>query len=324
VDTIQTDATEESADATEESALAPLATPAFHPVPHHQAGLNGASGVPDAPADAFELVLAPRTGWIGIDWRELIAYRELLSFLVWRDISVRYKQTILGSAWAVLQPLILMLIFTFVFGRLANVPSLGFDYPVFVFAGLIPWTLFSQGFSQGALSLVTQQQMLTKVYFPRIFVPIGTGLVYLVDLVISLAIYAFVLLYYHVMPSWTIVFLPVLIVLTLMATFSLSLTLSALTVFYRDFKHVVPFLTQILLYVTPVIYPLNTVIKQPVYRWILSLNPMFGIVPAYRSAILGIAWDWPCLAISTVSTVVGFLFGVFYFRRTERQFADFI
>jgi lipopolysaccharide transport system permease protein len=285
--------------------------------------LNGAPTDRGAPADSFELVIRPRSGWIGIDWKELFAYRELLLFLIWRDISVRYKQTILGSAWAILQPVLMMLMFTFIFGRVARIPvPSNLPYPVFVFAGLIPWTLFSQGFPQAALSLVNQQHLLTKVYFPRLFVPTAAAAVFLVDLAFSLGIYTLILLYFRVVPSWTIVLLPFLVVLTLIATLSLGLVLSALTVFYRDFKHIVPFLQQVLLFFTPVIYP-TSLITRPLYRWILSLNPMFGIVTAYRSAILGIDWDFGCLAISTVAALGSFVFGVFYFCKTERRFADF-
>jgi lipopolysaccharide transport system permease protein len=273
-------------------------------------------------AEPVELVIRPRSGWIGIDWKELFAYRELLVFLIWRDISVRYKQTILGSAWAILQPLMMMLMFTLIFGRVAKLPSEGFDYPVFVFAGLIPWTLFAQGFAQASLSLVNQQPLLTKVYFPRVFIPTAAAAVFLVDLAFSLGLYGFILLYYRVVPCWTIILLPFLVLLTLIATLSVGLTLSALTVFYRDFRHIVPFLQQVFLFFTPVIYPAS-MIKQPWHRWVLSLNPMFGIVTSYRSAILGIRWDYPCLAISTTTALVFFVFGVYYFRRTERRFADF-
>ena len=273
-------------------------------------------------ADSFELVIRPRTGWIGINWKEMLSHRELLFFLIWRDISVRYKQTALGPAWAILQPLILMLIFTFIFGRFVKVDSEGFPYPVFVFAGLIPWTLFSQGMSASALSLINQFNLLTKVYFPRLFVPIAAASVFVVDLVISLGIYTLVLAYYRVMPCWTVVFLPLLVLLTLVATLSIGVMLSALTIFYRDFKHIVPFLMQIFMYVTPVIYPASVFGKrlQPV----LALNPMFGIVSAYRSAILGLPWNFLTLGISSASALVGFVFAIFYFRRTERRFADFV
>jgi len=369
--------------------------------------------------DSPEIVIQPQPGWIAIDWKEMFEYRELLIFLIWRDISVRYKQTVLGSVWAILHPLMLMLIFTFFFGRMVSVgfdlrlmssesdvsriPTSGqnlvivadvkgvlhfhiFDadgkivvdtdatrlttkagpiadlkkqldnlrsphdltraekdqviaavtsivghtlsarvegvpYPVFIFAALIPWTLFSQGFSQSALSLATQQNLLTKVYFPRLFVPVAAASVFLVDMAYSLGIYAFVLLYYQVMPSWTVIFVPLLIVVTLIATLSLGVMLSALTVFYRDFKHLVPFLVQIFIYITPVIYPVRVIPQK--YHWFLALNPMFGLVTAYRSAIYGRPWHFESLAISTASALISFLFAVYYFRRTERRFADF-
>ena len=272
-------------------------------------------------AEVQELIICPRSGWVGIDWREMWSCRELLGFLIWREFSVRYKQTVLGPAWAIFQPMITMAIFSVIFGRFAKMPSEGFPYPVFVFAGLIPWALFSQGMPQSALSLVSQQQLLTKVYFPRLFVPFSAAAVFVVDLLISLVLYGFVLLYYGVKPSWGCLWLLGLVPLTLIATLAIGVTLAALTVFYRDFKHVVPFLTQIMMYVTPVAYPASMLN----WRWQLvgSINPMFGIVTAYRSAILGADWNFPTLAISTVSAVGLFLFAIFYFRKVERRFADF-
>ena len=268
-----------------------------------------------------ELVIRPRSGWIGINWGEMWAHRELLGFLIWREFTVRYKQTVLGPAWAIFQPMIMMAIFSVIFGRFAKIDSEGFPYPVFVFAGLIPWSLFSQGMPQSALSLVNQQQLLTKVYFPRLFVPIAAAAVFVVDLLISLVLYAAVLLYYGVTPSWGTLWLVLLIPLTIVATLSIGLTLAALTIFYRDFKHIVPFLTQILMYITPVIYPAKLV--GPRWQMLFSLNPMFGIVTAYRSAILGTAWNHQALAISTASALGLFLFAIFYFRKVERRFADF-
>jgi lipopolysaccharide transport system permease protein len=273
-------------------------------------------------AQAPEIVIRPQSGWIGIDWKELFAYRELLFYLVWRDIAVRYKQTALGPAWAVLQPLLLMLIFTFFFGRVARFEDeIKCPYPVFVFAGLIPWTLFSQGMAQSALSLVNQQNLLTKVYFPRLLVPVGAACVFLVDVVISLGIYALVLLYYRVAPSWTIIVLPVLVLLTLIATLSIGVMIAALTVFYRDFRHIVPFLTQIFMFLTPVIYPAKMLSRHS--QWLLALNPMFGTIKAYHSAILGWEWDFPILATSAATGLGLFLLAVLYFRRMERRFADF-
>jgi lipopolysaccharide transport system permease protein len=276
----------------------------------------------DDGSDLSEIVIRPQPGWIAIDWKELFAYRELLLFLIWRDISVRYKQTVLGGLWAILQPLVLMIIFSVFVGRF--VPMNGMDnipYPVFVFAGLIPWTLFSQGYSLSAVSLINQQSLLTKVYFPRLFVPVAAACVFIVDLVLSLIIYAFVLLYYQFTPSWTVVFLPLLFLITLIATLSFGVMLSALMVFYRDFRHVIPFLTQILMFCTPVIYPANVLPAR--YHWLFALNPMFGIVTAYHSAILGTPWNWLTLTISSCSAVLTFLVAIFYFRRTERRFADF-
>jgi lipopolysaccharide transport system permease protein len=304
---------------TEDSLIKPSHSSVFHAVSTSTMSVNGDL----ADSDSFELVIRPQSGWIKIDWKELVAYRELLWFLIWRDILLRYKQTVLGGAWAILQPLTMMLTFTFIFGRVAKLPSQDLPYPVFVFAGLIPWTLFSQGFSQASLSLVNHQQLLTKVYFPRMIVPAAAAAVNLADLIISLGLYAVILICYHIVPSWTVVFLPLLILLTLIATLGIGLTFSAVTVFYRDLRHIVPFLTQILMFVTPVIYPAS-MIKEPMYRWIMSLNPMFGIVTAYRSAILGLVWDFTCLAISSVVALGGFLFGMFYFRRTERRLSDFV
>jgi lipopolysaccharide transport system permease protein len=272
--------------------------------------------------DSSEIIIRPQSGWIAIDWKELFAARELLFFLIWRDISVRYKQTVLGGLWAILQPLLLMLVFSFFVGRF--VPMKGMDnipYPVFVFAGLIPWTLFSQGYSLSAVSLINQQNLLTKVYFPRLFVPVAAACVFIVDLVLSLVLYGFVLLYYGVMPSWTVVFVPLLFVITLIATLGLGVMLSALMVFYRDFRHVIPFLTQILMFVTPVIYPASVLPEK--YHWLFSFNPMFGIVTAYRSAILGTPWNWLSLTISSITAVLTFVLAIYYFRRTERRFADF-
>jgi lipopolysaccharide transport system permease protein len=303
---------------TGDSSITASHTPALE-----RSSVSALSPDPELP-DPFELVIRPQSGWIGINWKEMFSHRELLFFLIWRDITVRYKQTALGPAWAILQPLILMLIFTFVFGRFGKLDpqQFPFPYPVFVFAGLIPWTLFSQGMAQSAMSLVGQFHLLTKVYFPRLFVPIATACVFVVDLVISLGIYAFVLLYYRIAPSWTFVFVPLLVVLTLIATLGIGIMLSALTIFYRDFKHIVPFLTMIFMFVTPVIYPAS--VFRPRLQLILALNPMFGIVTAYRSAILGLPWELSTLAISTLSALVTFTVAVFYFRRTERRFADFI
>ena len=269
-----------------------------------------------------ETVIRPTRGWIGYDWSELYRYRELLYFLVWRDFKVRYKQTVFGVAWAVLQPIFYTIVFTVIFGRLAGIPSEDFPYAVYVYAGLLPWTFFSMGVNLAGLSLVNQAHVLTKIYFPRVFVPtssIGAGLV---DLAISFVVYAGILLIYQQVPSWQVVFVPLLIVLTVMAALGFGYTLSALTVSYRDFRYVIPFMIQGMMFLSPVIYPVNIVGQR--WHWLLGLNPMTGIIDGFRSAILGKPWNFTTLSISTAVTVVLFVFGLFYFRKVERRFADIV
>lgn len=275
---------------------------------------------PDVHAPIIETVIRPRSGWGSIDWKELASYHELLLFLMWRDFSVRYKQTVLGSLWAILQPLMMMAVFSLVFGRWGGSPH-GFPYPVFVFAGLIPWTMFAQGFSQSALSLVNQQQLLTKVYFPRIFVPTAAAAVYVVDLLISLVLYVVFISFYGYTLGWTAIFIPVMILMTFISTLALGLLVSALTVFYRDFRHLVPFITQILLFVSGVIVPLDAMTRR--FSWVLALNPVAGAIEGFRSALLGTPCNPVTMAISTTSSLVLFWIGITYFRRTERKFADF-
>ncbi len=267
-----------------------------------------------------ELVIRPRSGWIAIDWRELWVARELLYFLVLRDVKVRYKQTVLGVAWAVLQPVFTMIVFTIIFGRFAKIPSDGLPYAVFVFAGLLPWTFFSNNISQASQSLLNQQSLLTKIYLPRLFIPasaIGSGLI---DLLVSFAVFGLLMIYYGVRVGPGLLALPILVALTAAASLGVGLTLAALIVTYRDFRYVVPFLVQSWMYLSPVIYPVSLV---PV-KWqpFLALNPMAGIIDAFRSAMLGLPWNVATLAVSTVSSIALLVYGLFYFRRTERSFAD--
>jgi len=266
------------------------------------------------------IIEPPGHGWIAIDWKELWKYRELLYFLTWRDVKVRYKQTVLGIAWAVLQPVFSMIVFTLIFGKFAKIPSEDFPYAVFCYAGLLPWVFFSNAVSQGGQSLVNQQHLLTKIYLPRLFVPtasIGSGLV---DLVLCGGVYGIILLVYRVVPSWQIVFLPLLILLTIMAAMGFTYTLAALTVAYRDFRYVVPFMMQAMMYLSPVVYPVSIVPKK--YHWLLALNPMAGIIDGYRSAILGKPWNFTTLGVSVVVTLLLLTFSVHYFRKTEHRFAD--
>jgi len=267
-----------------------------------------------------ELVIKPRSGWIAIDWGELWEARELLYFLVLRDVKVRYKQTVLGVAWAILQPFFTMIVFTVIFGRFAKIPSDGLPYAVFVFAGLLPWTFFSNNIGQASMSLVNQQSLLTKIYLPRLFVPasaIGSGIV---DLLVSFVVFAGLMLYYGVGVGPRVLLVPLLVALTAAASLGVGLALAALIVTYRDFRYVVPFLVQSWMYLSPVIYPVSMVPEK--WQPFLALNPMVGIIDGFRSALLGSPWNPATLAVSSLSSLVLLTYGLFYFRKTERRFAD--
>lgn len=284
------------------------------------ASSRASKAVPALSGSIAERVLRPARGWLAIDWKELWDYRELLGFLVLRDIKVRYKQTVLGVAWAVIQPVFTMLVFSVIFGRIAKLPSDGVPYPVFVYAGLLPWQFFSASISSASNSLLNQQSLLTKIYLPRLYVPISTILGSLVDLMISFGVFAVIMAIYGVAPGWGMFAVPLLVIVTTLAAFGIGLLLAALTVTYRDVRHVVPFLVQAWLYLSPVIYPVSMVPEQ--WRWVLALNPMAGIIDGFRSALLGKPWDFHTLAVSTVVSIVVCVFGIFYFRKTERRFAD--
>lgn len=267
-----------------------------------------------------EFLIEPRKGWIGVDWAELWNGRELFYFLVLRDIKVRYKQSVLGVAWAALQPILTMLLFTVVFSQFAKIPSDGQPYAVFVFAGLLPWSFFSNAVNQASLSLVNQQALLTKVYLPRAYIPgcaIGSGVV---DLLVAFSVFAGLMLLYDVAPGWGVLALPGLVLITVFAALGVGLALAALTVNYRDIRHVVPFLMQCWLYVSPVVYPLSAAPEK--WRFWLAINPMTGLIDGYRSALLGTPWRLDALAISSTSAIAFLVFGLYYFRKVERRFAD--
>jgi len=282
-----------------------------------------AGGAPSEILETHETTIQPSSGWRAVNWAEMYEYRELLVFLIWRDISARYKQTILGGAWAIIQPLLMMIIFTFV-SRYAKTPMPpNIPIPVAVFAALIPWTMFNQGLSGSSLSLVNSLNMVTKVYFPRLFLPFTAAAVFLVDGLLATMVYAVLLAFYGIVPHWTVVFLPLLFALTLIATLSIGVLLAGLTLFYRDFKHIVPFLVQILMYMTPIFY--TPAMFPEKYRLVLAfINPMFGISDAFRSAILGTTMYWGPFLISSGVAIGLFIFSVHYFRRTERLFADHV
>ena len=274
-------------------------------------------------ASPHETVIAPTPGWRAVNWGEMYEFRELLGNLIWRDVTARYKQTILGPAWALLQPTIMVMIFTLL-ARVLRVPlPAGYPAPVIIFAGLIPWTMFAQGMPAAAGSLVTSMNMVTKVYFPRLFLPIAGASVYVVDGLLTSVVYAGMLAFYRVAPAWTVVFAPLFYLLTLLASLGMGVALAAVTVFFRDFKHIIPFLVQVMMYVTPVFFTIDPTIP-PAYRPLLALNPMFGITDGFRAVVLGLPLQWESLLISVASTIVLFLVAIHFFRRNERMFADYV
>ena len=304
------------------------ATATEMPVSDPVADLAILSGGPQGPVR--ETVIEPRKGWIAVDWGELLRQRELLFFLVWRDIKVRYKQATLGVLWAVLQPLVNVAIFSLIFGAGFNLaaqlsPKLQHAYPIFVFAGLLPWQFFARSLNEGGLSLVNQQNLLTKIYFPRLFVPSATVGGALFDMMVSFPIFAIMMVIYGVMPSWQVVFLPFLLVVTVMMAAGMAYLLSALTVTHRDFRFIIPFLVQLWMWLSFVMIPMPAVWQ---HRLLGSLivygNPMYGLIGAYRKVLMNenTGWNPVSLVISVVASVVLFVFGIFYFRRTERRFAD--
>jgi lipopolysaccharide transport system permease protein len=268
-------------------------------------------------------VIEPKTGWIPVDFREIWNYRELLYFLTKRDIKVRYKQTVLGGLWAVIQPAFTMLVFTLFFGRLAKMPSDGLPYPIFVYAGLLPWTYFANAVSASGNSLVGSANLITKVYFPRIVVPASAALAGLLDFFIALFVLAALMIWYQVLPGPGILLFPFLVALTFLCAVGVGLWLSALNVQYRDIRYAIPFLIQVWMFVSPVIYPVSLVHGR--YQWLLALNPMGGVIHAYRASLLGRQpIDWGLLALSTLVILALFLGGLYYFRRMEKVFADVV
>jgi lipopolysaccharide transport system permease protein len=274
--------------------------------------------------EAPEIIIRPRKGWISVNLKELWSFRELLFFLSWRDIKVKYKQTALGAAWAILQPLITMIVFSILFGRLAKVPSDGIPYPIFVYAGLLPWNYFSSALSSSGNSLVASSNLITKVYFPRLIIPASASLSCLLDFLIASVILIGMMFFYHFTPNvFGIVIIPILIFLIFIVAVGCGLWLSALNVEYRDFQYVIPFLVQIWMFVTPVIYPVTLFPEK--YRWILSLNPMGGIIEAFRASTLRHQpINWNLLIISSGVGIFIFFTGMLYFRKVERSFADVI
>ena len=273
------------------------------------------------PADPV-VIIEPNRAWSVVELRDLWAFRELLYFLTWRDVKVRYKQTELGVAWAIIQPLLTMLIFTIFFGRLAGVPSDNVPYPLFAYAGLLPWTFFANAISNSGNSLVGSTNLITKVYFPRMIIPGAAVAAGQGDFAVAFVILVLLMIYYGVMVTWSILMFPVVVLLTTLLALGVGMWLSALNVKYRDVRFALPFLIQLGLFVSPVIYPVSFL--PPKFAWLLSLNPMTGIIEGYRSALFGLPFKWSALAISATITVAVLVYSSFSFRRMEKSFADII
>ncbi len=265
-------------------------------------------------------LIEPRHGWRAVNLRELWHGRELLYFLVWRDIKVRYKQTVIGAAWAVIQPLLTMVIFSIIFGTFAKLPSDGVPYPVFVYAGLLPWIFFSNAVTNASNSLVGQAHLLTKTYFPRLLLPLSSLGVATLDFTLSLVVYFGLMAWYGFMPTPAALLIPALLLLTAAVALGVGTFFAALMVVYRDFRVVVPFALQIWMYASPVVYPTGLAPER--YRWLLALNPLTGVISAFRSALLARPADWPAIVTSMVLAALALVAGVALFRRTERRFAD--
>jgi homopolymeric O-antigen transport system permease protein len=281
------------------------------------------AATPPLDEPTFTNTVEPTVGWVPLNLGQLWQYRELLYFLTWRDLKVRYKQTALGAAWAVLQPLLTMLIFAVVFGHFARIPSEGVPYALFCYCGLVPWTFFAFAMGQSANSLVGNSSLIAKVYFPRLVIPIAAALAGLLDFAIAFAVLLCMLLFYGVAPTWYILTLPLFTLLALAAALAVGIWLSALNVQYRDVRYTIVFLTQIWLYATPIAYPAD-MIRGPLHL-ALALNPMTGVVEGFRMAILGTgSLDAGTLALSVTATVVALLGSLVYFRRMEQRFADII
>jgi lipopolysaccharide transport system permease protein len=267
-------------------------------------------------------LIRPTRSGVPIRLGQIWSYRELFYFLVWRDVKVRYKQSTLGVAWAVLQPLFTMVIFTVFFGRLAGVPSDGVPYPLFAFAGLLPWTFFSSGVTNGGNSLISNSSLITKVYFPRVLIPGAAIGASVVDFLVAFVLLLGLMGVYGVRPTAQMVWLPLVFGLLLVLAMSVSILLAGLNVKYRDIRHALPFFIQSLLFASPVIYPVSFVPER--WRWLLALNPLSGILDAFRGAMLGKALDWHTFGISAVLTAALLWISLHFFRRMERQFADVV
>jgi len=274
--------------------------------------------------EKYDLVIKPQKGWLNIGFKELWAYRELAYFFVWRDLKIRYKQTVVGALWAIFQPLAAMLIFTFFFGRLAKMPSDGIPYPIFVYVGLLLWNYFSFGLSHSSNSMVSNSNIIQKIYFPRLIIPISSSLIGIVDFTIASIILIAMMFYYQYTPNMAgIAYLPMLLFITFLSSVGLGCFLASINVKYRDVRYIVPFFIQMVMFLTPVIYPMSMLGNK--YKWLLMMNPMCGVIETARGVIFNNSLvDWTLLSVSIAVSVILFVFGIMYFRKTEHFFADII
>jgi lipopolysaccharide transport system permease protein len=271
----------------------------------------------------FTLRIEPTRGFFKLDLAAVWGYRELLYFLVWRDVKVRYKQTIIGAAWAILQPLMTMMIFTVIFGNFAQIPSDGLPYSIFAYTALMPWNYFSQAISRGGMSLVGEANLIVKVYFPRLIIPIASVVSPLIDFFVSFLALIVMIAWFGIVPGWNVVFLPVFLLLALITGLAVALWLSPLNVRYRDVGHAIPFFVQFWFFASPVTYPVSLVPEQ--WRLLYSLNPMVGVIEGFRWTLLGKeAPAFGVIAVSTAMVVLLLLGGIVFFKRMERTFADVI
>jgi lipopolysaccharide transport system permease protein len=268
-----------------------------------------------------QVIIEPKKGWKAIDWKELTQYRDLFYFLVWRDVTILYKQTVLGFAWAIIRPLFSMVVFSLIFGRLTKIPSDGIPYPIFSYSALVPWTYFSTAIINSTQSLIGNSNMITKVYFPRLFIPLTPVFSGLVDFVVSFLFLGALMVWYSILPSSQLFLLPLLLVLLVLTGSGIGLWLSALAIQYRDVKYAVQFFSQILMYAAPVVWPVSLIPGK--YRLLYGCYPMAGVIEGFRSCILGkTPFPWDLIASGFVVAILIAFSGARYFRRTEKIFAD--
>jgi lipopolysaccharide transport system permease protein len=276
-----------------------------------------------SPRDIPTVRVEARHGWLALDLAELWVYRELLYFFVWRDIKVRYKQTVVGAAWAVLQPVLTMLVFSLFFGKLAKIPSQGLPYPIFYYCALLPWTYFSTAMQSATNIVVDQQRVITKIYFPRVVLPIAAVLAGLLDFAISFAVFLVLMVYYRIVPTNAVIWLPAFMLLAILTALGVGLWLSALNALYRDVRYVLPFLVQFWMFASPVAYPSSLVPAK--WRWLYGLNPMAGVIEGFRWALTGHGQPPGILLAASSAAVVLLVFsGLVYFHAMEGEIADVV